>query len=130
MVKRNSDSEKFESWESIRLDLNKVNTDTGTLSGLGFKFVDLNDLYTDYGGVGRGTTIIPVQAMGGTTSLLAVDESGTLVAKIAWPPACRVAEDEFVKKISLHLRRKHRNILKRIVDIKCSMTSSRRYSLM
>ncbi|PCH39525.1 hypothetical protein WOLCODRAFT_29605, partial [Wolfiporia cocos MD-104 SS10] len=41
-----------------------------------------NDVFTDFGIVGRGTTVIPVRATGHSVNVCG---SGELVAKFAWP---------------------------------------------
>ncbi|TFY50388.1 hypothetical protein EVJ58_g11070 [Rhodofomes roseus] len=80
-------------------------------------------LYTEFGMIGRGTTVIPVVAAPGTE---AEELFGTeaLVAKVAWLHAVRKPEDEMIKVVRRRLAERKPNYLKHIVDLKCSMTKS------
>ncbi|KAH9831025.1 uncharacterized protein C8Q71DRAFT_911026 [Rhodofomes roseus] len=80
-------------------------------------------IYTEFGMIGRGTTVIPVVAAPGTkTEELFGSEA--LVAKVAWPHAVRKAEDAMIKAVRRRLADSKPNYLKHIVDLKCSMTKS------
>ncbi|KAH9828544.1 uncharacterized protein C8Q71DRAFT_852009 [Rhodofomes roseus] len=80
-------------------------------------------IYTEFGMIGRGTTVIPVVAAPGTkTEELFGSEA--LVAKVAWPHAVRKAEDAMIKAVRRRLAESKPNYLKHIVDLKCSMTKS------
>ncbi|KAH9925276.1 uncharacterized protein B0H18DRAFT_1009413 [Fomitopsis serialis] len=61
---------------------------------------DPRAVYTEFGLIGRGTTVIPVKAEQGVTSKAAEklkDES--LVAKVAWPHKSRQAEDKMIRAV-------------------------------
>ncbi|KAI0937812.1 hypothetical protein AcW1_010287 [Taiwanofungus camphoratus] len=73
-------------------------------------------VFTAYGAVGRGTTVVPVKAVGKAKQLWGEEK---LVAKIAWPSKMREAEDCFIRKVRKKLRPEY---LKHIVDLKCSLT--------
>lgn len=124
LIKADPNSKTFETWDDMTLELHNVSSDTTKiLPELNFKVTDRGDIYTDYGGVGRGTTIIPIRPIGDTAQLLDLNDEERLVAKIAWPPAYRDSEGNFVKKIRQCLTNAgNSHILKHIVDIKCSLS--------
>ncbi|CAL1698477.1 unnamed protein product [Somion occarium] len=73
------------------------------------------------GAVGRGTTVLPIQAIEAAKNLF---EDEGLVAKFSWQPTDRVnTEDGIIRvirqKIGKSRTRKH--LLKHIVDLKCSL---------
>ncbi|EPT00193.1 hypothetical protein FOMPIDRAFT_1060536 [Fomitopsis schrenkii] len=82
-------------------------------------------VYTEFGLIGRGTTVIPVKARpgAGAASGAQASESEELVAKIAWPHAARTGEDVFIRKVRSRLKNGgKKKILQHIVDLKASMT--------
>ncbi|PCH39535.1 hypothetical protein WOLCODRAFT_29609, partial [Wolfiporia cocos MD-104 SS10] len=63
---------------------------------------DENDVFTDFGIVRRGTTVIPVRATGHAVNVCGSDE---LVAKIAWPVKRQNRDEtECIRKIRNELR--------------------------
>ncbi|EPT00195.1 hypothetical protein FOMPIDRAFT_1050020 [Fomitopsis schrenkii] len=82
-------------------------------------------VYTEFGLIGRGTTVIPVKARprAGAASGSQASESEELVAKIAWPHAARTGEDVFIRKVRSGLKDAgKKKILQHIVDMKAAMT--------
>ncbi|EPT00179.1 hypothetical protein FOMPIDRAFT_1123232, partial [Fomitopsis schrenkii] len=82
-------------------------------------------VYTEFGLIGRGTTVIPVKARpgAGAASGAQASESEELVAKIAWPHAARTGEDVFIRKVRSRLTKEGKEqILQHIVDLKAWMT--------
>ena len=78
-------------------------------------------VYTEFGMIGRGTTVIPVKARGNGSSS-SEQESEELVAKVAWPHAARTGEDVFISKVRKCLRREGKTkILDHIVDMKAAL---------
>lgn len=124
LLSANSTSGKqFENWDGMMLELDEADTDVGKVPDLQFELAEPERILVDYGAVGRGTTIASVRPTGRAMEKLHLEDDRTLVAKIAWPPAYRRSEGEFVQKIRQRLiDRGHINILKHLVDIKCSMS--------
>ncbi|CAL1698516.1 unnamed protein product [Somion occarium] len=74
-----------------------------------------------YGAVGRGTTVVPIKAVGAAQDLFGDDD---LVAKMSWQPVNRVnTEDGIVRVIRQKIgkSRTKKYLLKHIVDMKCSL---------
>ncbi|KAI0962149.1 hypothetical protein AcV7_001052 [Taiwanofungus camphoratus] len=78
-------------------------------------------VFTAYGAVGRGTTIVPVKAAGRAKQWWGAEE---LVVKIAWPPKMRDAEGYFIKRVRKQLSDHRSEYLKHVVDLKCSLIRS------
>lgn len=117
---------QFVGYEDLAFELEQARLDNNTLvPKLTFKITDVQQLRTDYGIVGRGTTIIPVRAVDQTVVDLELGEDGKnsqLVAKIAWPLKNRIPEADFVKAVRRSLREsKKTDMLKHVVDVKCSL---------
>lgn len=76
---------------------------------------------TAYGTIGRGTTVIPVEATGDAAKLCG---TGSLVAKLAFPLKNREPEDGFIRVIrrKMNENTEAQKFLKHIVDLKCSFT--------
>ncbi|EPT05417.1 hypothetical protein FOMPIDRAFT_1021270, partial [Fomitopsis schrenkii] len=82
-------------------------------------------LYTEFGMIGRGTTVVPVKARprAEAASGAQASKSEDLVAKIAWPHAARTGEDVFIRKVRSGLKKGgKKQILQHIVDLKAWMT--------
>ncbi|KAI0071899.1 hypothetical protein K474DRAFT_1712059 [Panus rudis PR-1116 ss-1] len=85
-------------------------------------------LYTQYGLVGRGTTVIPVKVTGGqiTATALRLAEDTSLVAKLAWQHVDRRKEDAFIRQIRQALNIKEdpysQSMLKHVVNMLCSLS--------
>ena len=78
-------------------------------------------VYTEFGVLGRGTSVIPIVAKPETeTATRFGDEK--LAAKISWPHASRRAEDSFIIAVRKSLEKEKPNYLRHIVDLKCSVT--------
>ena len=81
-------------------------------------------VYTEFGLIGRGTTVIPVKARVNEGSLNG-QESEELVAKVAWPHAVRTGEDVFIRKVRKCLEDEgKKSMLQHIVDLKASLTKN------
>ncbi|PCH39532.1 hypothetical protein WOLCODRAFT_159128 [Wolfiporia cocos MD-104 SS10] len=79
-----------------------------------------NDVFTDFGIVGRGTTVVPVRATGHAVNVCG---SGELVAKIAWPVKRQNRDEtECIRKIRKVLAEEKPSILKHIVELKCYLS--------
>ncbi|KAI0076025.1 hypothetical protein K474DRAFT_1314311 [Panus rudis PR-1116 ss-1] len=85
-------------------------------------------LYTQYGLVGRGTTVIPVKVVGGqvTATALRLEGDTPLVAKLAWQHVDRHKEDAFIRQIRQALNIKEdpqsQSMLKHVVNMLCSLS--------
>ncbi|KAH9939905.1 hypothetical protein B0H21DRAFT_825012 [Amylocystis lapponica] len=84
-----------------------------------FKIDTTRRVWTDWGAVGRGTTIVPLEAIG-----VAAERLGTeaLVAKMAWPHAHRTSEEKSIRIVRSKLQQKAPSYLRHIVDLKCFVT--------
>ncbi|KAI0075673.1 hypothetical protein K474DRAFT_1708853 [Panus rudis PR-1116 ss-1] len=86
-------------------------------------------LYTIYGIIGRGTTVIPIKVAGhqATAKALRVESDMPLVAKLAWQHVGR-KEDALLRRIRRAIRvaqdAESKSILKHVVDMKCSLSLS------
>ncbi|KAH9920046.1 uncharacterized protein B0H18DRAFT_1122146 [Fomitopsis serialis] len=78
-------------------------------------------IYTQYGALGRGTSVIPIKATLETDTYQHF-KTDKLVAKIAWPDALRSAEDSIVIAVRTKLSETKRQYLPHIVDLKCYVT--------
>lgn len=78
-------------------------------------------IQTDYGTVGRGTTIVHVKASGTAATQFG---SSRLVAKLAWPvlKQRRHGEDHLIRKIRTCLQKHKPEYLKHVVDLKASVS--------
>ncbi|KAI0071902.1 hypothetical protein K474DRAFT_484638 [Panus rudis PR-1116 ss-1] len=85
-------------------------------------------LLTQYGLMGRGTTVIPVKVAGGqvTAIALGLEEETPLVAKLAWQHVHRHREDTFIRRIRSALDIKDdprsQSMLKHVVTMYCSLS--------
>ena len=81
-------------------------------------------VYTEFGLIGRGTTVIPIRARKARTEPSTYEEEQEeLVAKVAWPHAVRVGEDVFINKVRTGLERNGKTkMLQHIVDMKAALT--------
>ena len=78
-------------------------------------------VYTEFGLIGRITTVIPVKARVNDVSSSG-QASEELVAKVAWPHAVRTGEDVFISKVRRCLKREGKSeILQHIVDMKAAL---------
>ncbi|PCH39527.1 hypothetical protein WOLCODRAFT_167992 [Wolfiporia cocos MD-104 SS10] len=79
-----------------------------------------NNVFTDFGIVGRGTMVIPIWATGHAVNVCG---SGELVAKFAWPVKCQNRDEtECIRRIRNELHKKKPSVLKHIVELKCHMS--------
>ncbi|KAH9950054.1 hypothetical protein B0H21DRAFT_889230 [Amylocystis lapponica] len=84
-----------------------------------FKIDTTRKVWTEWGAVGRGTTIVPLEAIGAAAKRLGTE---SLVAKLAWLHASRTPEEKFIRIVRSKLRQKARGYLRHIVDVKCLVT--------
>ncbi|KAI0071903.1 hypothetical protein K474DRAFT_1775853 [Panus rudis PR-1116 ss-1] len=91
-------------------------------------------LYTQYGIIGRGTTVIPVKIASGNVTAIALGLKGEtpLVAKLAWQHVHRQKEDAFIRQIRKALAidedPQSQSMLKHVVNMVCSLSVSMRSS--
>ncbi|KAH9939901.1 hypothetical protein B0H21DRAFT_893800 [Amylocystis lapponica] len=83
-----------------------------------FKIDTTRRVWTDWGAVGRGTTVVPLEAIDVAKKRFGTDP---LVAKMAWPHANRTPEETFVRLVRGELQQKAPSYLRHIVDVKCFM---------
>ncbi|KAH9939903.1 hypothetical protein B0H21DRAFT_825010 [Amylocystis lapponica] len=117
-------SQKFKNYAGARIVLpgNEVVIGDGQerlSENMVFKIDATRKVWADSSAVGRGTTIVPVEAIGA-----AAERSGreALVAKIAWPDARCTAEGRLICIVRGQLQQKAPNYLRHIVDLKCFVT--------
>ena len=81
-------------------------------------------VYTEFGLIGRGTTVIPVKSRKTRTEPSSSEEEPEeLVAKVAWPHTVRMGEDVFITKVRTGLERSGKTqMLQHIVDMKAALT--------
>ncbi|EED78829.1 predicted protein [Postia placenta Mad-698-R] len=103
-------SSKFNSYEDVKLVFQPGPMTKG-LPEVKFTIDTSRIVETDFGIVGRGTTIIPLKAT-------AEFGSEDLVAKMAWPSESRVAEADYIRVVRSRLAKKPQ-YLRHIVDMKC-----------
>ncbi|KAH9939900.1 hypothetical protein B0H21DRAFT_825008 [Amylocystis lapponica] len=84
-----------------------------------FKIDTTRRVWTEWGTVGRGTTIVPLEAIGAAARRLGTN---ALVAKMAWPHAHRAPEERFIRIVRGKLQQKAPGYLRHIVDVKCFVT--------
>ncbi|TFY53177.1 hypothetical protein EVJ58_g9593 [Rhodofomes roseus] len=85
--------------------------------------VEAGRIYTEFGVLGRGTSVIPIRATPDTdTSKDPAFKDKGLVAKISWPHALRRAEDSLITAVRRELRAKKPAYLRHVVELKCSVT--------
>ncbi|KAH9939898.1 hypothetical protein B0H21DRAFT_893797 [Amylocystis lapponica] len=84
-----------------------------------FKIDTMRRVWTDWGAVGRGTTIVPLEAIGAAAGRLGTEP---LVAKMAWLHASRTPEEKFIRVVRNKLQQKAPGHLRHIVDLKCFVT--------
>ncbi|KAI0945845.1 hypothetical protein AcV7_009972 [Taiwanofungus camphoratus] len=115
-------SAAYDSYDGVTLELDKgstLNLAGEPLPKLAFQIDQKWPVSTDFGAIGRGTTIVPIKATGVAKNLFGEDD---LVAKIAWPSASRAAEDNFVRVIRRKLKDSAPRWLDHAVDMKCSIS--------
>ncbi|KZT67869.1 hypothetical protein DAEQUDRAFT_375362 [Daedalea quercina L-15889] len=76
-------------------------------------------IYTEFGVLGRGTSVIPIRARSDTSKHF---QDERLVAKVSWPHALRKAEDSLIIAVRKGLAEAKPQYLQHIVDLKCSVT--------
>ncbi|KAH9950030.1 hypothetical protein B0H21DRAFT_819468 [Amylocystis lapponica] len=116
-------SPKFESYKGGRIVLPKSEVVFGDSQerpseDMEFKIDMTRKVWTDWGAVGRGTTVVPLEAIGEAEKWFGTE---ALVAKMAWPHANRTPEETFVRIVRGELQQKAPSYLCYIVDIKCFM---------
>ncbi|KAI0925150.1 hypothetical protein AcW2_005832 [Taiwanofungus camphoratus] len=112
----------YENYSGVQLELDDqlaIDVNETPLEKVVFKVDESRRVITDFGAVGRGTTIVPIKATGRAKALFGEDE---LVAKMAWPSKERDAEDGFVRIIRQGLKTHAPRWLDHVVDLKCSIT--------
>ncbi|KAI0929698.1 hypothetical protein AcV7_005172 [Taiwanofungus camphoratus] len=112
----------YENYSGVQLELDDqlaIDVNETPLEKVVFKVDESRRVITDFGAVGRGTTIVPIKATGRAKALFGEDE---LVAKMAWPSKERDAEDGFVRTIRQGLKTHAPRWLDHVVDLKCSIT--------
>ncbi|KAH9918844.1 uncharacterized protein B0H18DRAFT_660297 [Fomitopsis serialis] len=116
----------FEQYKGSQLCITALRPDTPDAKPKLFEFdVDVDGeakrIYTEFGVLGRGTSVIPIKA---TPGMLAYKHFKTedLVAKISWPHALRKAEDSLITAVRTKLDQTKRQYLPHIVELKCSVT--------
>ncbi|OSX56337.1 hypothetical protein POSPLADRAFT_1062825 [Postia placenta MAD-698-R-SB12] len=103
-------SSKLDSYEGSKLVF-QPGPMTERLPEVEFTIDTSRPVETNFGIVGRGTTIIPLKA---TAEFWSED----LVAKMAWPRESRLAEADYIRVVRSRLARKPQ-YLHHIVDMKC-----------
>ncbi|KAI0929656.1 hypothetical protein AcV7_005138 [Taiwanofungus camphoratus] len=112
----------YENYSGVQLELDDqlaIDVNETPLEKVVFKVDESRRVITDFGAVGRGTTIVPIKATGRAKTLFGEDE---LVAKMAWPSKERDAEDGFIRIIRQGLKTHAPRWLDHVVDLKCSIT--------
>ncbi|KAH9950028.1 hypothetical protein B0H21DRAFT_20811 [Amylocystis lapponica] len=117
-------SPKFESYEGGRivLPVNEVvfgDSQETASEDMVFKIDTTRRVWTDWGAIGRGTTIVPLGAIGAAAGQLGTE---ALVAKMAWPHTHRTPEHKFIRIVRGKLLQKAPSYLRHIVDLKCLVT--------
>ncbi|KAL6304060.1 hypothetical protein BKA93DRAFT_306974 [Sparassis latifolia] len=90
------------------------------MGALAFAVDTSRGILTDFGIVGRGTTVVPIK----TTANTAQFGDAALVAKMSWQPQERASEASLVRLVRQSLGKKKPDMLQYIVDLKCSVTRS------
>ncbi|KAH9920068.1 uncharacterized protein B0H18DRAFT_1213547 [Fomitopsis serialis] len=115
---------EFERYEGSRLCITARRPDASEPEPFEFD-VDVDGktrwIYTQFGALGRGTSIIPIKATPKTNTYRCF-KTDKLVAKISWPDALRSAEDSLIIAVRKRLSEAKRQYLPHIVDLKCSVT--------
>lgn len=115
------DDTRYESYSGSNVELlcskNEADED---LPELQFRFDDTRKVHVAYGGVGRGTTVFPVQPLGVAKTMF----DGDLVVKTAWISVRRPAEDLTIRIIRKKLRQDAPDILQHVSDMKCSIAQT------
>ncbi|KAI0935015.1 hypothetical protein AcV7_003931 [Taiwanofungus camphoratus] len=114
----------YDSYMGVKLELEDglaLNLSKEPLPKLKILIDNERKVATDFGAVGRGTTIVPVKTTGTSAKLFGRED---LVAKLAWPSAEREAEDNFVRIIRCKLKEHAPQYLDHVVDMKCSLTGT------
>ncbi|KAH9950032.1 hypothetical protein B0H21DRAFT_830695, partial [Amylocystis lapponica] len=117
-------STKFESYEGGRIVLpaSEVvieHSQDRPSDDMTFKIDTTRRVWTDWGAIGRGTTIVPLEAIGAAAGRLGAEP---LVAKMAWLHASRTPEEKFIRVVRSKLQQKAPGYLRHIVDLKCFVT--------
>ncbi|KAH9920064.1 uncharacterized protein B0H18DRAFT_1025751 [Fomitopsis serialis] len=124
--KNEEEETEFDSYEGSRLRIRARRPDTSEPKPEPFEFdVDVDGeakrIYTEFGVLGRGTSVIPIKARPDTLAYKYF-KAEDLVAKISWPHALRKAEDSLITAVRTKLGQTKRQYLPHIVDLKCSVT--------
>jgi Fungal protein kinase len=101
---------RFNTFKGSRLRLFKAQDDTGVMieDAVDFQVVNNAPRYTQYGLVGRGTTILDVKAKGRKWQQISGNKR--LIAKLSWPLASRTGEDTFIQVIRRKIPHQYINI--------------------
>ncbi|KAI0925209.1 hypothetical protein AcW2_005888 [Taiwanofungus camphoratus] len=105
---------KLELDDQLAIDVNE-----NPLEKLVFDIDTARRVITEFGAVGRGTTVVPIKATGTAKIMFGKDD---LVAKMAWPSKDRDAEDNFIRVIRTGLKEHAPRWVDHVVDLKCSVT--------
>ncbi|KAI0962162.1 hypothetical protein AcV7_001063 [Taiwanofungus camphoratus] len=114
-------SSKFDSYDGAKLVLPRaIDANDQAMEELEFNVTVSDDrsVFTAYGAIGRGTTVVPIEATGKTKKVLGEEK---LVAKISWPSKARKGEDYIIKKVRRGLYDGKPKYLKHVVDLKYSL---------
>ncbi|KAL6305452.1 hypothetical protein BKA93DRAFT_927729 [Sparassis latifolia] len=112
----------FQSYDDAHLEIpdqQAIDVNGRVMGALDFEVDTSRGLLTDFGIVGRGTTVVPVK----TTANSAQFGDAALVAKMSWQPQERASEASLIRLVRQSLGKKP-NMLQHIVDLKCSVTRS------
>ncbi|KAI0936856.1 hypothetical protein AcV5_004887 [Taiwanofungus camphoratus] len=114
-------SSRFDSYDGAKLVLPRaIDANDQAMEELEFNVTVSDDrsVLTAYGAIGRGTTVVPIEATGKTKKALGEEK---LVAKISWPSKARKGEDYIIKKVRRGLYDGKPEYLKHVVDLKYSL---------
>ena len=115
------DDTRYDSYSGSNVELLCSHNDDGDdLPELQFRFDDTRKVHVAYGGVGRGTTVFPVQPLDFAKTMFDDD----LVVKTAWISTRRSAEDMSIRVIRRKLRQDAPDILQHVSDMKCSIAQT------
>ncbi|TCD70754.1 hypothetical protein EIP91_001783 [Steccherinum ochraceum] len=123
------DKDVLESYKGVSLDLSgSEDMMPTTLNDLRFVF-DISDtrpLISPFSSMGRATIVAPINADPSSKTAIELCGTSKVVTKISWQSKWREAEDHFVRvaRKALDAKDSTKEILKHIVDIKCSLTLS------
>ncbi|TFY54848.1 hypothetical protein EVJ58_g8616 [Rhodofomes roseus] len=120
---QNDDGESFlHKYAGAQLRVTARQPDREELENFEFNVqVGARRVYTEFGTVGRGTSVIPIVATPDTATYKAFGKE-KLVAKVSWPHARRRAEDSLIIAVRRGLKDRKPAYLRHVVDLKCSVT--------